>query len=141
MPNDDPHDLQRFVAAQQGVYPKALEELRRGRKESHWMWFIFPQIEGLGRSAMAQEYALSSLAEARAYLDHPLLGNRLCECTRAVLQVQGRPIEQIFGFPDHLKFHSCMTLFAKVSQEGAPFGEALEKYFDAEMDAKTLERL
>ena len=109
---DDPYNLARFVAAQAEVYARVRAELGAGEKRSHWMWFIFPQLAGLGRSATARLYAISSLAEARAYLAHPLLGARLRECTRLVNEVTGRSAAQIFGFPDELKFHSCMTLFA-----------------------------
>jgi uncharacterized protein (DUF1810 family) len=120
---DDPYDLQRFVAAQAAVYPEVLAELGAGEKRSHWMWFIFPQLAGLGRSATARRYALSSLAEARAYLAHPLLGARLRECTQLVNEVTGRSAAQIFGFPDELKFHSCMTLFAHAAgQRTLPSG-------------------
>lgn len=134
----DPHDLQRFVDAQQGVYPQALAELRAGAKTSHWMWFVFPQLRGLGSSAMAQRYGLAGADEARAYRRHPLLGARLLECTAALLAVQGRSARQILGTPDDLKFRSCMTLFAQVAPDEPAFARALERYFDAEPDARTL---
>ena len=140
----DGFDLERFVKAQAGVYERACAELRAGQKQTHWMWFIFPQIRGLGSSPMAVRYAISGLEEARAYLGHAVLGPRLRECVRIVCGVEGRSVEEIFGYPDDLKFHSSMTLFAKATEgfEGnGVFGEALEKYFDWEMDRGTLERL
>jgi uncharacterized protein (DUF1810 family) len=139
--NADRYGLQRFVDAQHGVYEQVMGELSQGRKQTHWMWFVFPQIEGLGHSAMAQKYAISSIGEAREYLQHPLLGARLKECTRLVTAVQGRPIEEIFGYPDHLKFHSSMTLFARAAADQGPFAAALTKYFGSAMDQRTLERL
>jgi uncharacterized protein (DUF1810 family) len=138
---DDPYNLQRFVAAQAGVYDRVAAELRAGRKRSHWMWFIFPQISGLGFSAMAQRYAISSRAEAVAYLEHPLLGARLLECTGSVNAVEGRSIHEIFGSPDDMKFRSSMTLFAQAAPDGASFAEALDKYFGGEPDARTLDLL
>ncbi|HWX29412.1 MAG TPA: DUF1810 domain-containing protein [Steroidobacteraceae bacterium] len=137
----DPYDLQRFFDAQRSVYARAQAELRAGRKQSHWMWYIFPQISGLGRSATAQKYAILTLDEAGAYLNHPVLGSRLRECTRLVTSVNGAPIEDIFGYPDHLKFHSSMTLFAHAAGDDQPFLDALKKYFRCEFDAKTIERL
>jgi uncharacterized protein (DUF1810 family) len=139
---DDPYHLQRFVAAQAAVYPEVLAELGAGEKRSHWMWFIFPQLAGLGRSATARLYALSSLAEARAYLAHPLLGARLRECTHLVNEVTGRSAAEIFGFPDELKFHSCMTLFAHAAgAEDAAFRQALARYFAGAEDPLTRARL
>ena len=137
---DDPHDLQRFVDAQAPIYDQVREELRRGRKASHWMWFVFPQIAGLGHSAMAQRYALASLAEARAYLDHPVLGPRLRECTALVTAVDGRTLNAILGSPDDLKFHSSMTLFALASGNEPVFAQALAKYFAGVRDPATLAR-
>jgi uncharacterized protein (DUF1810 family) len=137
----DNYDLERFVEAQDGVYLQACAELRAGRKRSHWMWFIFPQIQGLGSSPMAVRFAIRSLAEARAYLAHPVLGQRLREATGIVLGVSGRTVESIFGYPDDLKFHSSMTLFAKAEEDGGLFEEALGKYFGGEMDKGTLARL
>ena len=134
----DPHRLQRFVDAQDGVYPQVLRELRAGRKESHWMWFIFPQFAGLGRTTMARRYAIWTVAEARAYTDHPVLGPRLMECTRLVVDVKGRSIEDIFGFPDHLKFRSCMTLFAHARPDAPVFLDALAQFFNSEVDIKTI---
>lgn len=137
----DPYDLQRFVEAQQPVYPRVVSELRAGRKQSHWMWFIFPQIEGLGFSAMAQKYSIGSRAEAVAYLDHSVLGPRLRECTRLVSAVAGRDIHAILGSPDDMKFKSSMTLFAKVAADNADFVAALRKYYDGEFDEATIARL
>ena len=137
----DPFDLQRFVEAQEPVFQDALAELRAGRKNSHWMWFVFPQIEGLGTSAMAQHYAIRSREEAAAYLEHPVLGPRLRECTRLVNAVAGRTASQIFGYPDDLKFRSSMTLFAHATEENAEFVEAVRKYFAGEFDRATLQRL
>jgi uncharacterized protein (DUF1810 family) len=126
---DDPFNLQRFVDAQAPVYCRALNELRRGKKESHWMWFIFPQLQGLGHSAMAQKFAIASLAEAAAYLAHPVLGPRLRECTQAVNDLRGESVEEIFGYPDYLKFKSCMTLFAEATRDNALFVNALKIHF------------
>jgi uncharacterized protein (DUF1810 family) len=138
---DDPYDLQRFVDAQNRVYDVVRAELERGRKQSHWMWFIFPQIAGLGRSAMSMRYAISSLEEAKAYLNHPILGSRLRECTRLVTLVQGRSVYEILGSPDDMKFHSCLTLFAKAAPEDSIFRDALERYFDGEEDSLTAAKL
>jgi len=138
---DDPFDLQRFVDAQDGVHARALGELKRGRKESHWMWFVFPQLAGLGSSPMAQRYAIGSLDEARAYLDHPLLGFRLREVTAAVNGVEGRTAHAIFGSPDDFKFRSSMTLFQAAAPDEPAFGEALASYFGSEPDSRTLELL
>jgi uncharacterized protein (DUF1810 family) len=140
-PMSDPHDLQRFVDAQNPVYDKVRSELRDGRKRSHWMWFVFPQIEGLGSSPLARKFAISSLAEATAYLAHPILGPRLAECTGLVNQVEGRRIEQIFGYPDDLKFRSSMTLFGHAAPDNRVFIDALQKYFAGEFDPATLARL
>jgi uncharacterized protein (DUF1810 family) len=136
---DDHHDLQRFVAAQQPMYEQVCEELRHGRKLTHWMWFIFPQFEGLGRSSTAQRYAIRSRAEAHAYLSHALLGARLRECTQLVNAIEGRSIEQIFGDPDNLKFHSSMTLFAWLGNDSEVFSAAVRKYFGGRLDRRTLE--
>lgn len=137
----DPFDLERFVKAQESVFNQVREELQKGEKRSHWMWFIFPQIRGLGSSPMAQKFAISSAAEARAYLDHPLLGARLLECTRLVINVGGRSVHEIFGSPDDVKFRSSMTLFARVSPTTSEFTEALQKYYRGETDSRTLEIL
>ncbi|TQF41604.1 calpastatin [Bradyrhizobium sp. UNPF46] len=136
----DPFDLERFVRAQNPVYRDVQGELARGRKQSHWMWFVFPQIAGLGFSAMSQRYAIGSRAEARAYLAHPVLGARLIECTSLVLAIQGRSINAILGTPDDAKFQSSMTLFGAVSDQPV-FGEALDRYFAGERDTATLEIL
>ncbi len=138
---NDGYDLRRFVDAQQGIYEQACAELRAGHKRSHWMWFIFPQIEGLGSSPTAVRYAISSLNEAVAYLDRAVLGPRLRECTGIVLGLDGRSVSEIFGYPDDLKFHSSMTLFAQAATEPEIFLEALERYFGGKLDAATLERL
>lgn len=137
-------DLERFVAAQEGIYPQVVAELAAGRKRSHWMWFIFPQLAGLGSSAMAQRYALGGLAEARAYLAHPVLGARLRECSALVLAVQGAAVHGIFGTPDDLKFHSSMTLFARAPPQPAAaalFRDCLDKYFGGVPDRATLDLL
>src|SRR6476646_8634581 len=136
----DSYDLERFVVAQQPVIEAVKAELRRGRKESHWIWFVFPQLKGLGHSWMAQKYGISSRAEAEAYLAHPILGPRLVECTRLVLAVDGRTINAILGAPDDAKFRSSMTLFGAVSDEPV-FDQALARYFAGERDSATLEML
>ena len=138
-----PAGLERFVSAQAATYDRALAELRAGRKSSHWMWFVFPQIGGLGSSPTAQRYAIRDLAEARAYLGHPVLGPRLVECARALLAVEGRSAEQILGYPDDLKLRSSMTLFAEAADEetAAVFREVLERYYDGRADPATLEKL
>jgi uncharacterized protein (DUF1810 family) len=134
-------DLDRFVDAQQGVYETALAELRAGRKRSHWMWFIFPQIAGLGQSAMSRTYAIASSDEAAAYLAHPVLGDRLRESAAAVLAHDDEEIGEIFPHPDDLKFHSSMTLFADVAPDEALFQACLDRFFDGAPDPATLERL
>lgn len=136
----DPFDLDRFVQAQNPVFAAVQAELARGRKQTHWMWFVFPQVVGLGFSAMSQRYAVGSQAEAAAYLAHPVLGPRLIQCTRLVLAVDGRTINAILGAPDDSKFRSSMTLFDAVSDQGV-FDEALAKYFAGERDDATLEIL
>jgi uncharacterized protein (DUF1810 family) len=140
-PRSDPFDLQRFVNAQNPVYHKVCAELRNGRKEGHWIWFIFPQLQGLGHSAMANRFGISSRREALAYLDHAVLGPRLTECTRLVNLVEEREVNQIFGYPDDLKFRSSMTLFASVASDNQVFQDALDKYFGGEPDPLTLDRL
>ena len=135
--SNDPFNLARFVEAQAPVIERVLAELRAGQKRSHWMWFVFPQIAGLGNSAIAVRYAIGSLDEARAYLAHPVLGSRLRECTRLVLDVQGRSVDAIFGHPDNMKFHSSMTLFARAAPDERVFADALEKYFGGVQDART----
>ena len=137
----DAYNLHRFLTAQTSVYDTVLAELRAGRKSSHWIWFIFPQIAGLGHSAMAQKFAIDSLDEAKAYLQHPVLGQRLRECTQLVLDVNGRSAEEIFGYPDHLKFRSCMTLFLTAAIDNSLFNSALLTYFDGKPDQLTLDIL
>lgn len=134
---NDPYDLTRFVDAQRTVYSRVISELSDGRKQSHWMWFIFPQIVGLGSSAMAQRFAIGSREEAVAYLAHDLLGPRLIECTRLVLSIEDRTINDILGSPDDMKFRSCMTLFGAVS-DNAIFDEAVTRYFPGGKDRATL---
>ncbi len=137
----DHHNLVRFVEAQNPVFEQVCAELRSGGKEGHWMWFIFPQMEGLGYSPTSLKYGISSREEAEAYLKHPILGPRLKECTQLVLLIDGLSIRDIFGYPDYLKFHSCMTLFAQVKSESEVFKDALKKYFGGELDRPTLARL
>jgi uncharacterized protein (DUF1810 family) len=132
-----PRDLDRFVSAQAGVYREALAELTAGRKRTHWMWFIFPQIAGLGSSPAAQRYAIASLDEARAYLAHPVLGPRLRECADALLAVEGKSAEEILGYPDDLKLRSSMTLFARAADDPDVFEAVLERYYDGP-DPRTL---
>jgi len=142
MAGDDPFDLERFVAAQQPVYAAALAELAGGRKRSHWMWFVFPQLAGLGTSGMSRRYALRSLAEARAYLGHPLLGARLEECTRTVNALAGRSALEVFGAIDEVKFRSSMTLFdLAAGTPDSPYREALGRYFAGAHDPRTRELL
>ncbi len=137
MAKPDPYGLQHFVDAQANNYDDAVAELSRGEKRSHWMWYVFPQLAGLGRSPMAQRYAIRSLDEARAYLAHPILGRRLLECTMLMLAVRGRRAVEILGSPDDIKFHSSMTLFAIAAPERPEFQAALDKYFAGERDAGT----
>jgi uncharacterized protein (DUF1810 family) len=135
---DDPHDLRRFVVAQEGHYQRALLEVRAGEKRSHWMWFVFPQFDGLGHSPMSQRYSIKSIAEAKAYLHHPILGPRLVECCEAVLGVKGRSANEIFGFPDDGKLRSCATLFAEVSSPESVFERVLHIYYEGVPDPVTL---
>jgi len=137
----DAYNLNRFVPAQEDDYERALGEFRSGRKQSHWMWYIFPQLDGLGFSATAKRYAIKSAAEARAYLEHPILGPRLRECTEAALRVEGLSAQEIFGSPDELKLRSCATLFTHVSPPGSVFERLLEKYYHGERDSQTLHLL
>ena len=139
MTTDDPYDLGRFVAAQDagGTYSRAVAELRRGRKTSHWMWFVFPQIAGLGQSPTSRTFAISSLEEARAYLAHPVLGPRLIECATIVAQAQGRTAEQMFGGIDALKLRSCVTLFLRADPGEPVLGQVLARYFDGLPDPAT----
>src|SRR6476660_9942075 len=134
-------DLQRFVDAQNPVYKRVCSELRAGQKQSCWMWFIFPQVKGLGRSPTAQTFAISSRQEAEAYAQHAVLGARLRECTQLVNALANRTVSQIFGFPDDLKFHSCMTLFAQAASDNHLFLDALKKFFAGNKDQQTLYRL
>ncbi len=136
-----PVDLKRFVDAQSPVFDQVCSELRAGQKRSHWMWFIFPQISGLGSSRMTQTFAISTVEEAAAYLGHPVLGPRLRLCAELVNAIEGRSVEQIFGYPDHLKFHSSMTLFATSAPEGSIFHAALQKFFGNRPDQPTLDRI
>ena len=138
---EDPHQLDRYVRAQEGVYPQALAELRAGRKRSHWMWFIFPQADGLGSSQTARFYAIRSLNEARAYLGHPVLGPRLAECADALLGTGGRNASEILGFPDDLKLRSSATLFAQVAGPDSVFRRILDRFFAGNPDTRTLEIL
>ena len=137
----DEYNLQRFVGAQDQVYAAVLDELRAGEKCGHWMWYIFPQIKGLGHSVLAQKFAITSQEEAKAYLEHPLLGSRLRECTGLVINVEGRSAQQIFDYPDNLKFRSCMTLFMDATSSNNIFQDALLKYFEGTPDQLTLEFL
>jgi uncharacterized protein (DUF1810 family) len=136
---DDPHDLMRFVQAQASTFAQALAEIQRGRKSSHWMWYIFPQFDGLAFSATSKHYAIKSLAEARAYLDHPVLGPRLVDCAQAALAVEGRSAREIFGSPDDMKLRSCATLFACVSPESSVFEQLLKKFYGGQSDERTLQ--
>ena len=141
MNSADQFDLQRFVDAQDRGYDAVLGELRSGKKRSHWIWFIFPQLRGLGRSPTAMRYGISSLEEARAYLEHDVLGPRLRECTRLVARIDGRSADEIFGWPDNLKVRSSMTLFARATDDDAEFRAVLDKFYDGEDDPATVELL
>jgi uncharacterized protein (DUF1810 family) len=134
---NDSHNLARFVSAQEPVFESALSELENGQKKSHWMWFIFPQIEGLGYSETSRYYSIKSIDEARQYLNHPILGPRLLKCAETVLAIGGRTASEIFGSPDDMKFKSSMTLFACVTVSDSLFARVIEKYFDGERDKKT----
>ncbi|MHA6495343.1 DUF1810 domain-containing protein [Pseudomonas borbori] len=138
---NDPYQLQRFVDAQQPIFEQALAELQAGRKRTHWMWFVFPQLQGLGHSATARHYGISGADEARAYLEHPLLGPRLERCTQALLQGHERSATRIFGSPDDLKLRSCMSLFAAVSAPGSSFQQVLDAFYDGQPDPATLAKL
>jgi len=138
---DDPFNLRRFVDAQAAVYEQVRAELRAGRKTSHWMWFVFPQIAGLGFSEMSVRYAIGGREEARAYAEHPVLGPRLVECTRLVNHLKGKSVHEIFGSPDDMKFRSSMTLFSLCAEDPEIFREALDKYFGGEGDPLTIARL
>jgi uncharacterized protein (DUF1810 family) len=134
----DPYDLARFVRAQEADYDQAMSEIRGGRKRSHWMWYIFPQFDGLGVSSTSRQYAIKSVAEAEAYLRHPILGPRLLESVQAMLSVEGRSALEVFGSPDDMKLRSCATLFACVAPAGSVFEQLLDRYFGGERDDKTL---
>ena len=136
---DDPHDLDRFRLAQNDCFLQAFAEIRAGRKKSHWMWYIFPQYDGLGITSESKTYAIKSVAEAKAYLSHPILGQRLIECCEAAVAVDGKSASEIFGFPDDVKLRSCATLFAVVSSAGSVFARLLAKYFDGMRDEKTVQ--
>jgi len=136
---DDPHELQRFLEAQAADYETALDEIRRGRKRSHWMWYIFPQFDGLGFSPMSQRYSIKSVDEAKAYLAHPILGPRLIACTEAALGVEGKSATQIFGSPDDMKLRSSATLFAHVAGAGSVFDRLLARYYGGLRDERTLQ--
>ena len=138
---NDPYQLGRFVQAQQDDYQQALAEISAGRKRTHWMWYIFPQIDGLAFSSTSKLYSIKSIEEAKAYLDHPILGPRLLECAEAALRVEGRSAAEIFGSPDDLKLRSCATLFACAAPPGSVFDRLLEKYYDGERDPRTLQLL
>ncbi len=137
--SNDPYDLNRFISAQEGVYDRALAELREGLKRSHWMWFIFPQIDGLGHSPTTRLYSIKSLEEARQYLAHPVLGARLVACAEAILAVSGQRAADIFGHPDDWKLQSSMTLFELASGPGSVFERVLDKYYEGKRDRKTLQ--
>jgi len=133
--------LERYIKAQAPIYARALAELKAGHKQSHWMWYVFPQIAGLGHSAISHAYAIQSLEEAREYLAHPVLGARLRECCQAVMTVEGKTAHEIFGSPDDVKFRSCLTLFARAAPNETLFTDLLDKYFDGEADELTLQKL
>jgi uncharacterized protein (DUF1810 family) len=138
---DDPYDLTRFVRGQQDNYAQALSEITRGQKRTHWMWYVFPQFDGLAFSSTSQYYAIKSVEEAEAYLEHPIIGPRLLACAEAVIGVEGRSATEIFGSPDDLKLQSCATLFASVSPPGSVFHRVLEKYYGGAPDDRTLHLL
>lgn len=138
---NDPYNLNRFLRAQKNDYERAMAEIRTGKKRSHWMWYIFPQFEGLGFSPTSQFYAIKSLAEAEAYLHHPVLGSRLIKCAEAALSVENRSVREIFGSPDDLKLNSCATLFERVSPTGSVFEKLLDEFFQGDRDRKTLDLL
>ncbi|MBB3393770.1 MULTISPECIES: DUF1810 domain-containing protein [unclassified Rhizobium] len=141
MPDEIDYNLGRFVDAQNGDYERALSELRAGHKRSHWMWFIFPQIAGLGSSFMAEKYAIRSAEEAAAYLADPVLGGRLLRCVEAVLAIEGKSAHEIFGSPDDFKLRSSMTLFAAISEHGSPFHKVIDRLYRGEFDDRTIQLL
>jgi len=136
---DDPYDLRRFTKAQKNTYDNALTELKNGKKQAHWMRHIFPQIDGLKNSKISKRYSIKSIEEARQYLNHPILGKRLSECVKVILAIKGRPISEIFGHPDDMKFKSSMTLFACIANHGLLFARIIDKYFNCERDVVTLQ--
>ncbi|NEQ35984.1 MAG: DUF1810 domain-containing protein [Okeania sp. SIO3I5] len=136
--NKDPHDLNRFISAQDKIYETVIKELKNGKKQTHWMWYIFPQIDGLGTSPTSKHYAIKSIEEAQEYLNHPVLGKRLLECAEIVIALEGKSISEIFGFPDDLKLKSSMTLFAHVAKPSSIFARIIDKYFEKKKDVKTL---
>ena len=136
---DDPYDLHRFTKAQRNTYDRVLAELRNGKKQTHWMWYIFPQIDGLGHSATSRRYAIKSIEEARQYLNHPVLGKRLLECVKVILAIEGRSISEIFGHPDDMKLKSSMTLFTCIPNSPSVLFRVLDKYFNGNRDVKTLQ--
>ena len=138
---DDLYDLNRFLRAQKDSYERALAEIKAGRKRTHWMWYVFPQIDGLGVSSISKKYAIKSADEARAYLDHPVLGPRLLECAEAVVRIEGRTAEEIFGSPDDLKLRSCATLFACILPQASVFDRLIEKFYRGERDGRTQQLL
>ncbi|MEQ1581454.1 MAG: DUF1810 domain-containing protein [Steroidobacteraceae bacterium] len=140
-PADDPYNLARFVSAQEGAYKRAYREILAARKDSHWMWFVFPQLAGLGHSDMARRYAISGLPEATAYMEHPVLGPRLLECCEALLKIEGSSASEIFGFPDDMKLRSSMTLFAQVGRSRDACRSVLDQYFGGKGDDRTLSLL
>lgn len=137
----DAFDLERFADAQRDIYEQALSEIRGGRKQSHWMWFVFPQLAGLGSSPTSRFYAIENIDEARAYLGHPILGKRLAECAEVVLAIEGKSASEIFGSPDDMKLQSCMTLFALASPAGSIYERVLDKFFAGEQDRETIRLL
>jgi len=134
----DSNEENRFLSAQQNIYSHVLKELKAGKKTSHWMWFIFPQIDGLGHSATSKYYSIKSINEAKEYIDHPILGKRLLECSNIILQIEGKSVEDIFGYPDYLKLKSCMTLFNYAVPKHKVFADVLNKYFAGEQDEQTI---
>ncbi len=139
--NKDPYNLNRFISAQDKIYETVIKELKNGKKQTHWMWYIFPQIDGLGTSATSKYYGIKSIEEAQQYLNHPVLGKRLLECAEIVITLEGKSIAEIFGFPDNLKLKSSITLFAYIAKPDSIFARIIDKYFEGEKDVKTLDIL
>lgn len=138
---EDIHNLDRFLSAQDSSYESIINELKQGQKQGHWMWYIFPQVDGLGFSSTSRHYSIKSKLEAIAYLNHPVLGKRLIECTQTVIFHDHLSAEKIFGYPDYLKFHSCITLFNEISKKENPFQKAIDQFYEGKTDPKTLELL